>query len=112
MEIDIKRLFEDFLNLKDIWNGKTAKEIVEERYEAYDSLRDMFVNIDSLTKEDFESFAKNNKSWNKLERQKKWYLADMEKLKESLKYLSMNRLIFKIDLITWFTYMVNIMSEE
>lgn len=45
MEIDIKRLFEDFLNLKDIRNGKTAKEIVEERYEAYDSLRDMFVNI-------------------------------------------------------------------
>lgn len=87
MEIDIKRLFEDFLNLKDIRNGKTAKEIVEERYEAYDSLRDMFVNIDSLTKEDFKSFAKNNKSWDKLERQKKWYLADMEKLKESLKYL-------------------------
>jgi len=87
MEIDIKRLFEDFLNLKDIRNGKTTKEIVEERYKAYDSLRDMFVNIDSLTKEDFESFVKNNKSWDKLERQKNWYLADMGKLKKSLKYL-------------------------
>ena len=87
MEIDIKRLFEDFLNLKDIRNGKTAKEIVKERFEAYDSLRDIFFNLDLLTKEDFIRVVKENKSWDILDWQKNKYLADMEKLKESLKYL-------------------------
>ncbi len=87
MEIDIKRLFEDFRNLKDVWEGKTADEIVKERLEVYDSLRDIFIKIDSLTKAGFERFIYNNKSWNKLERQKNEYLTDMKKLKKSLKYL-------------------------
>jgi len=94
MQIDINKIFKKFLKTKEIYDGKSANEIVKERFEAYESLKKIFDNIDEMRKEDFGKilYFEFNKSWSKLERHKTSILSDIPRLKNSLK-LILNELL-------------------
>ncbi len=88
MQIDIERIFKKFLKSKEIYEGKSAIEIVKERLEAYDTLREILNNIDKMSKEDFENILdfNINKSWSRLYRHKSKIFSDIPRLMNSLKF--------------------------
>ena len=89
MQIDIKKIFKKFLKSKEIYKGKSANEIVKERFEAYESLKKMFDNIDEMSEKDFEKILnfEFNKSWSSLHRHKTSIFSDIPRLKKSLKLI-------------------------
>lgn len=87
MQVDIERIFKKFLKSKEIYEGKSAIEIVKERLEAYDTLREILNNIDEMSEEDFENILdfNVNKSWSRLYRHKSKIFSDIPRLMNSLK---------------------------